>query len=101
MSAVGSVLFDVACRSVEAAGVRNHMAVVLVAPVLAKLAGETTSSGTAGWVPERKFLFLVTLRLKRQLMSHNDTYRRILNRAVDRLFVSFTDIISMRAFRQQ
>jgi predicted transposase YbfD/YdcC len=63
-------------------GVRYHLAVVLVALVLAKLAGETTASGIAEWVQERKTLFVETFGLKRKRMPHHNTYRRILKQAV-------------------
>ena len=45
-------------------GVRYELAVVLVALMLAKLAGETTPSGIADWVQARRVLFLETFGLK-------------------------------------
>lgn len=85
------VLFDVGCLYTlfcgltdqrKRRGVRYHLAVVLVALVLAKLAGATTPSGIADWVQERKALFLETFGLKRKRMPHHNTYRRILKTAV-------------------
>ena len=63
-------------------GVRYELAVILVALVLAKLAGETTPSGIADWVQERRALFLETFELKRKRMPHHNTYRRTLKSAV-------------------
>lgn len=64
-------------------GRRYPLAVVLVALVLAKLAGETTPSGIAEWVQERSALFLETFGLKRKRMPHHTTYRRILKSVVE------------------
>lgn len=63
-------------------GVRYELGVVLVALVLAKLAGETTPSGIADWVQERSALFVETFGLKRKRMPHHHTYRRILQNGV-------------------
>jgi predicted transposase YbfD/YdcC len=63
-------------------GVRYELAVLLVALLLAKLAGETKPSGMADWVQERSALFLETFGLKRKRMPHHNTYRRVLQDAV-------------------
>ena len=63
-------------------GVRYELAVLLVALLLAKLAGETKPSGMADWVQERSALFLETFGLKRKRMPHHNTYRRVLKDAV-------------------
>jgi predicted transposase YbfD/YdcC len=63
-------------------GVRYELAVLLVALLLAKLAGETKPSGMADWVQERSALFLETFGLKRTRMPHHNTYRRVLKDAV-------------------
>jgi len=63
-------------------GVRYELAVVLVALLLAKLAGESKPSGMADWIQERSALFVETFGLKRKCMPHQNTYRRILKDAV-------------------
>ena len=59
-------------------GVRYPLAVVLLAIVLAKLAGEDKPCGIAEWVKWRKALFIEAFALKHFSMPHHTTYRRIL-----------------------
>jgi predicted transposase YbfD/YdcC len=63
-------------------GVRYALAVILVAVVLAKLAGQDKPKGIAEWVQLRKELFLTLFGLKRQRMPHSVTYERVLRRAI-------------------
>jgi len=51
--------------------------VILVAMVLAKLAGQDTPQGMAEWVRLRKDLFVELFQLKRPRMPHAATYRRV------------------------
>ncbi len=59
-------------------GVRYALAVILVAVLLAKLAGEDTPNGIADWVQHRRDFFLKVFELKRARMPHAMTYRRVL-----------------------
>jgi predicted transposase YbfD/YdcC len=63
-------------------GVRYSLAVILVAVVLAKLAGQDKPKGIAEWVQLRKELFLSVFGLKRPQMPHAVTYERVLAHAV-------------------
>ena len=58
-------------------GIRYGLAVILVAMVLAKLAGQDTPQGIAEWVRLRKEFFLDLFQLKRPTMPHAATYRRV------------------------
>lgn len=62
-------------------GVRYALAVILVAMVLAKLAGQDTPQGIAEWVRLRKELFIEFFQLKRPTMPHAATYRRVASRS--------------------
>lgn len=64
-------------------GVRYALAVILVAVVLAKLAGQDTPRGMAEWVRLRKDLFITLFHLPRPTMPHAVTYRRVLGQAVE------------------
>lgn len=59
------------------------LALVLVATVLAKLAGEDTPTGIAAWNQLRCDFFVEAFQLKHRRMPHADTYRRLLGRVVD------------------
>jgi predicted transposase YbfD/YdcC len=63
-------------------GRRYDLAVILVALVLAKMAGEDSPSGIAAWARERKALFREIFDLKREAMPSHNTYRRALKSAV-------------------
>lgn len=63
-------------------GRRYPLAVMLVALVLAKMAGEDSPSGMAAWARERKALFRDLFELKREAMPSHNTYRRALKGAV-------------------
>ena len=63
-------------------GRRYSLAVILVALVLAKMAGEDSPSGIAAWARERKALFREIFDLKREAMPSHNTYRRALKSAV-------------------
>ena len=58
------------------------MAVILVALVLAKMAGEDTPSGMAAWARERQALLSEALDLKRPALPSHNTYRRALKQAL-------------------
>ena len=84
------VIFDVGslyARLLEVAdprkrrGLRYALAVILVAMILAKLAGQDTPQGIAEWVRLRKELFIALFQLKRARMPHAATYRRVAGRA--------------------
>ena len=63
-------------------GRRYELAVILVALVLAKMAGEDTPSGMAAWARERQALFSEAFDLKRSAMPSHSTYRRALKRGL-------------------
>lgn len=63
-------------------GVRYALAVILVAVVLAKLAGQDKPKGIAEWVQLRKELFIDVFGLCRSRMPHAATYERVLAQAV-------------------
>lgn len=63
-------------------GTRYPLAFVLLAMVVAKLAGADKPQQIAEWVAERAELFATTFELKRPAMPHHNTYRRVLARAV-------------------
>ncbi len=63
-------------------GRRYELAVLLLAMVLAKLAGQDKPDGIAEWVQLRAAFFGEVFRLKRPLTPHAMTYRRVLANAV-------------------
>ncbi len=63
-------------------GRRYELAIILVALVLAKMAGEDTPSGMAAWARERCELFREAFELKRRAMPSHNTYRRSLSRGL-------------------
>src|SRR5689334_18171467 len=62
----------------KARGKRYMLATVLTLSVLAKLGGEDTPEGMAGWVKYRWEELRRGLGLERNSMPHGSTYRRIL-----------------------
>lgn len=66
----------------KAKGKRFPLAVVLVAMVVAKLAGADKPQAIAEWVAERAALFVQTYALKHSEMPSQHTYRRMLQHAV-------------------
>lgn len=67
----------------QAKGKRYPLAVVLLLLVLAKLAGEDRPSGIAQWVKLRRRQLVALLKLKRKTVPCHNTYRRVLQEAVD------------------
>lgn len=65
-----------------ARGQRYSLALVVLAWVLAKLAGEDKPSGIAEWVQWRAAWFIESFGLSHPAMPHADTYRRLLGRVV-------------------
>lgn len=63
-------------------GRRYELALILVAIVLAKLAGEDKPSGIADWARTRQELFSEVFALKRAVMPSHNTYRRVLQRGL-------------------
>ncbi len=59
-------------------GIRYELAVILVAALIAKLAGEDTPEGIAEWVKLRSAFFIESFQVKRRTMPHAMTYRRVL-----------------------
>jgi predicted transposase YbfD/YdcC len=64
-------------------GKRYPLAVVLVLLLLAKLAGQDRPSGIAQWVQLRRRQLATMLKLKRNTVPCHNTYRRVLQEAVD------------------
>lgn len=64
-------------------GKRYPLAVVLLLLVLAKLAGQDRPSGIAQWVALRQRQLVAMLNLKRPTVPCHNTYRRVLQGAVD------------------
>jgi predicted transposase YbfD/YdcC len=62
-------------------GVRYELAVILLAALVAKLAGEDTPEGIAEWVKLRSDFFVESFRVKTGTMPHAMTYRRVLGEA--------------------
>lgn len=62
-------------------GVRYALAVLLLAVLLAKLAGQDKPEGIAEWVQLRADFFQEVFQLKRPLTPHAMTYRRVLANA--------------------
>ena len=67
----------------KAKGKRYELATVLLGIFLAKLCGEDKPSGIAEWVKLRGKWIAKLLGLKRECMTHQHTYRRILSDAID------------------
>lgn len=59
-------------------GRRYALAVIVMALLLAKLAGQDTPTAIAEWVQWRRGLFVELFQLKRTQMPHAATYRRVL-----------------------
>lgn len=64
-------------------GLRYPLPLVLIAIVLAKMAGEDKPEGIAEWAQLRKEMFIETLGLQRPTMPSDSTYRRIVSVAVE------------------
>ncbi|CAG1011042.1 hypothetical protein BURK2_04168 [Burkholderiales bacterium] len=62
-------------------GIRYELAVILVAALIAKLAGEDTPDGIAEWVKLRSTFFIESFQVKGGTMPHAMTYRRVLAEA--------------------
>jgi predicted transposase YbfD/YdcC len=62
-------------------GIRYALAVILVAALVAKLAGEDTPEGIAEWVKLRRAFFIESFQVKGDTMPHAMTYRRVLAEA--------------------
>ncbi len=62
-------------------GMRYELAVLLLAVLLAKLAGQDKPEGIAEWVKLRAEFFREVFHLKRSLQPHAMTYRRVLANA--------------------
>lgn len=62
-------------------GVRYDLAVILIAALVAKLAGQDTPEGIAEWVKLRSDVFVESFRVKAGTMPHAMTYRRVLGEA--------------------
>jgi len=59
-------------------GLRYELAVILVAALVAKLAGQDKPDGIAEWVKLRAAFFIEAFQIKRRCMPHAMTYRRVL-----------------------
>jgi predicted transposase YbfD/YdcC len=59
-------------------GIRYSLALILVIIMLAKTCGENHPSGIAEWAKNRNGMLVDLLKLKRETMPHDSTYRRIL-----------------------
>lgn len=64
-------------------GKRYPLAVVLLLLLLAKLAGQDRPSGIAQWVALRRRQLVAMLQLKRRTVPCHNTYRRVMQTAVD------------------
>ena len=62
---------------------RYPLAVVLLLLLLAKLAGQDRPLGIAQWVKLRRRQLIAALHLKRHTVPCHNTYRRVLQEAVD------------------
>ncbi len=62
-------------------GVRYDLAVILLAALVAKLAGQDTPDGIADWVKLRSEFFVESFQVKAGTMPHAMTYRRVLAEA--------------------
>jgi predicted transposase YbfD/YdcC len=62
-------------------GVRYDLAVILLAALVAKLAGQDTPDGIAEWVKLRSEFFVESFQVKAGTMPHAMTYRRVLAEA--------------------
>jgi len=59
-------------------GIRYSLGTILILFILAKLCGQTKVYGIAEWAQERSSYLVEALQLKRKLLPHHSTYRRIL-----------------------
>jgi len=66
-------------------GVRYPLETILLLFILAKFCGENKVYGIADWVQERSAYLIeaLGLKLKRQVLPHHSTYRRILTEKID------------------
>ena len=66
-------------------GVRYPLEIILLLFILAKFCGENKVYGIADWVQERSAYLIeaLGLKLKRQVLPHHSTYRRILTEKID------------------
>ena len=63
-------------------GIRYSLDFILVAVILAKLAGQDKPKGIAEWVRLRKDFFITLFKLQRPAMPHAVTYERLLETGV-------------------
>ena len=91
-AAAGAVVFEVSALWQRLAtlsdarrprGKRYPLPVVLLLVILAKLGGEDRPSGIADWVAYRREALQTALGLTWTRTPHHNTYRRVLERAVD------------------
>ena len=59
-------------------GIRYSLGTILILFILAKLCGQNKVYGIAEWAQERSSYLVEALQLKRKLLPHHSTYRRIL-----------------------
>jgi hypothetical protein len=64
-------------------GLRYSLAMILVLIMLAKACGENQPSGIAEWAQHRSGILVDLLRIRRETMPADSTYRRILAEVVD------------------
>jgi hypothetical protein len=64
-------------------GLRYSLAMILVLIMLAKTCGENHPSGIAEWAKHRSEMLVDLLKLRRETMPADSTYRRILAEVVD------------------
>jgi hypothetical protein len=64
-------------------GLRYSLAMILVLIMLAKTCGENHPSGIAEWAKHRSGMLVDLLKLRRETMPADSTYRRILVEVVD------------------
>lgn len=67
----------------KAKGRRYALGLILLLILLAKLSGEDKPSGIAEWVQHRCEQLVAMLRLERMTMPCHNTYRRVLQQAID------------------
>lgn len=91
-AATGAIVFEVGGLWQRLAGLsdarrprgkRYPLALVLLLVVLAKLGGEDRPSGIADWVAHRRQALGQALGLTWRRPPHHNTYRRVLERAID------------------
>jgi predicted transposase YbfD/YdcC len=64
-------------------GLRYSLAMILVLIMLAKTSGENHPMGIAEWAKHRAGMLVELLKLKRETMPHDSTYRRVLAEVVN------------------